>query len=334
MTSTLARVGVAGDATAVALFGLDPAAYRPHAVHGPARTYPETNCYTDLLIELVHARGDESLAILGSTVRMELERGQFTFFKPHPDDLEALLGIDVHETQPETDLVGQIADTIRIGRTLTIEVDAWFLPDTAGTSYRREHVKTTIAIEAIDPRREHLVYFHNASLYALEGDDFRGVFRLDPAPPDGVLPGYTELVRFDERARLGGDPLRAAAAAATRRHLARRPTGNPFVAFEARLAADLPGLLDGNLERFHAYAFATVRMAGAGAELLASHVEWLLGDGGRGAAEAFGRIVEGSKLLGFKLARRRPFDPEPYVRDMATAWDEATSRLERALAGR
>jgi hypothetical protein len=334
MTSTLARQGVDGDATAVALFGLDPAAYAPHAVHSASRTYPETNCYTDLVIELVHARGDEALAILGSAVRMELEGGQFTFFKPHPEDLEALLGIDIHETQPEPDLVGQIAGAIRAGRTLTIEVDAWFLPDTAATSHRREHVKTTIAIEAIDARRERLVYFHNASLYALDGEDFRGLFRIEPAPAAGVLPGYVELVRFDERARLRGDALRAASAAATRRHLERRPTGNPFASFEPRLGADLTGLLEGGLDQFHAYAFATVRMAGAGAELLASHVEWLLGDDGRAAAEAFSRIVEGSKLLGFKLARRRPFDPGPYVRDMASAWDEATGRLERALVGR
>ena len=29
------------------------------------RVYPETNCYTDILIELVHARGDEPLAMMG-----------------------------------------------------------------------------------------------------------------------------------------------------------------------------------------------------------------------------------------------------------------------------
>ena len=334
MTGVVATLEEGSGATAASLFGLDPAAYRPHAVHAPSRIYPETNCYTDLLIELVHARGDEPLAILGSTVRMELEGGQFTFFKPHPEDLESLLGIDVHEIQPEADLTGQIAELIRAGRTLTIEVDAWFLPDTAATSYRREHVKTTIAIEAIDPPRERLVYFHNASVSALEGADFRGLFRIDPAPADGILPGYVELIRFDERRRLGGTPLRAAAAAATRRHLERRPAGNPFTAFRTRLAADLPGLLDASLERFHAYAFATVRMAGAGAELLASHAEWLLGDGGRDAGDGFARIVEGSKLLGFKLARRRPFDPDPYLEDMAAAWDEATASLEAGLAGR
>ena len=35
--------------------------------HAGDRTYTETNCYTDILIELLHARGDEPLAALGFT---------------------------------------------------------------------------------------------------------------------------------------------------------------------------------------------------------------------------------------------------------------------------
>ena len=66
----------------VSLFGLDPATYRPHPVHGDERTYTETNCYTDILIELLHARGDEPLAALGGLVRMDFESDQWTFFKP------------------------------------------------------------------------------------------------------------------------------------------------------------------------------------------------------------------------------------------------------------
>ena len=36
------------------------------------RAYPETNCYSDILIELLHARGDEPLAVMGFTVRDRL----------------------------------------------------------------------------------------------------------------------------------------------------------------------------------------------------------------------------------------------------------------------
>ena len=47
-----------------------------------------------------------------------------------------------------------------------------------------------------------------------------------------------------------------------------------FERFGARLAEDLPGLLEGDAAAFHAYAFATVRMAGASFELLADHLRW------------------------------------------------------------
>ena len=50
---------------AVSLFGLDPATYRPHGLHTGERSYPETNCYADVIIELLHARGDEPLAAHG-----------------------------------------------------------------------------------------------------------------------------------------------------------------------------------------------------------------------------------------------------------------------------
>jgi hypothetical protein len=72
-------------------------------------------------------------------------------------------------------------------------------------------------------------------------------------------------------------------------------------------------------------------MVGAGFELLASHVDWLLGEAGRPTTEALGRIVDGTKVLGFKLARQRPFDPEPSIAAMSEAWDEAMSQLQHAV---
>jgi hypothetical protein len=315
----------------VSLFGHDPATYRPHAVHTGGQTYHETNCYTDILIELFHARGDEPLAALGATVRLDFEGDQWTFFKPHPADLELLFGADIHEMQPYRPLPAQISELIREGRTLTVELDAWFLPDTAATSYRTEHVKTSVAVEAIDPEDGRLRYYHNASLYELGGEDYRGVFREGPTIPDEVLPPYTELVRFDAGPRLEGGALRSAARERLRYHLDRVPPGNPFDRFAQQLAIDLPTLLDGDESDYHAYAFATVRMAGAGFELCAAHVDWLVGDDGARASAAMARIVEGSKLLGFKLARRRPFDPADALQTLSHAWEEALTELDAAV---
>jgi len=326
----------------VSLLGADPATYVPHAVHVVGdRTYVETNCYADVLIELLHARGDEPLAAIGSTVRLDFEGDQWTFFKPDPGDLERLYGVDVHEMQPYRALPDQIADQLALGRTMTVELDAWFLPDTAATSYRREHVKTTIVPEAIDREAEVLRYFHNAGLYELHGEDYRGIFRLDGPLDPAVLPPYAELVRFDAGPRLAGEELRDAARSLLRRHLALRPATNPFVRFGAALERELPALREGDPALYHAYAFATVRMVGSGFELLSAEVEWLFGAGGSesgaggpasDAVAAMGEIVDGCKLLSLKLARRRAFDPAPVIDSLAAAWERATGGLDAALA--
>ncbi|MCA1572339.1 MAG: DUF1839 family protein [Chloroflexi bacterium] len=315
--------------TSVHLFGHDPATYRPHAVHDDQRSYPETNCYTDILIELLHARGDEPLAMLGSNVRADFEGDQWTFFKPSLPDVELLFGVDIHEMQPYRPLPLQIGELLQEKRTLTVEVDAWYLPDTVATSYRTEHVKTSIAVEAIDRDAERLRYYHNRSLFELGGEDYRGLFRIGAGPYDELAP-YTELVRFDMGARLQGNDLRAAALHLLRGHLSRLPDTNPFLRFGERLEADLPAVLAGDVDEFHRYAFATIRMAGAGFELTASHVDWLLGTTAAVTSAGMMRIVEGSKLLGFKLARRRPFDPGPIVGQLASAWDEAMAALVHA----
>ena len=139
-------------------------------------------------------------------------------------------------------------------------------------------------------------------------------------------------MRFDAGPRLTGEELRAAARERFRHHLARRPAANPFPDFAAHLRASLPELIAGPPELYHDYAFATVRMVGSGFEVGASAVEWLLGDDGAPAAAALQRIVDGSKVLSFRMARRREFDPEPVITPLAEAWDEAIALLDDALA--
>jgi Domain of unknown function (DUF1839) len=316
----------------VSLLGLDPAAYRSHPLHSSERTYVETNCYTDILIELLHARGLEPLAAMSCAVRMDFEGDQWTFLKPFPEDLERLFGVDIHEMQPYRPLTEQIAEQIACGRTLIVELDSWYLPDTSSTSYRAEHVKSSIVAEAIDPDSQRLHYFHATGLYELSDEDFRGVFRLGRPFSEDVLPPYTELVRFDAGAPLGDEDLRDAARTLLRRDLDHGPRDNPFVRFAAQLERDLPRLLAGDAADYHAYAFATVRMAGSAFEVAASYVEWLIGDAGAAACGALGQIVDGCKSLSFRLARRRPFEPEPAVATLAAAWDEALTRLDAIVA--
>ncbi len=313
------------------MWGLDPATYESHRLHAPDRTYAETNCYVDVLIELLHARGDEPLAMLGFIVATDWEGDQFTYAKPPHEDLIRLFGVDVHEMLPYLSVPEHIEEQLAQGRTVLVEIDAWYLPDTAATSYRREHLKTTVAPETIDREAQRMRYFHNGGFYEFDGEDYQGAFRLLPHFTDDVMEPFIELVRFDAGPRLTGEELRADARALLAEHYRQRPSRNPFTAWSERLDADLPRLLEGDAEDYHAYAFVTVRMVGSAFELCADHLEWALGPDGAEAAAAMRTIVDGSKVISFRLARRRPFDPEPVVASLAQAWDEGMEALGRAL---
>ena len=315
----------------VSLLDSEPEGYACHPVHGTGRVYHETNCYTDVLLELLHARGHEPLAAMGFTVRQDFEGDQWTFFKPPPGDLELLFGVEVHEMQPYRPLEAQLAEQLRQGRTMIVEVDAWWLPDTAATSYRSEHVKTSVAVAAIDPAARRLRYFHNAGLYELEGEDYEQIFIASPSNPSFPLPPYAELVRFDAGAPLEGDALLEAARERLAWHVARRPPGNPFDRFAEGLERELPALLEGDAAHYHAYAFATVRMSGSAFELLASHLDWLYGEPAAEAVAALGDVVSASQVLGFKLARRRAFDAPSAVSALGEAWDRAMTAVAGLL---
>ena len=70
---------------------LDPETYQRHLIHGEDRVWAETNCYVDVLIELLHGLGFEPIAALPFTFRIDFEGDQWTFFKfPHVDVLKPL----------------------------------------------------------------------------------------------------------------------------------------------------------------------------------------------------------------------------------------------------
>jgi hypothetical protein len=310
----------------VSLSGKDPSNYKRHALHASERSYQETNCYADVLVELLHACGYEPLALFAHVVRMDFEGDQWTFFKPPPEDIELLFGVDVHEMQPYRPLPIQIAEQLELGRTIIVELDSWYLPDVAGTSYRSAHVKTSVAPDAIDPEAETMQYFHGPGMFSLGAEDYRGVLRLNSLSDD-ALPPYTELVRFDAGPRLEGEALRSASLATLQRNLAHRPSQNPAESFGAALLRELPTLLTGDLDDYHAYAFATVRLAGSGFEALGSYVEWLFGSDAGEATEAISGFVDACKVLSFRLARRREFDPQGQISAMAASWERAIGTL-------
>src|SRR4051812_48246955 len=154
----------------VSLFGLDPATYTPSALHDSDQIFPETNCYVDLWIELLHAQGIVPESAMAFACMVDFEGDQWTFFKPPPDELMRLYGIDVHEMQLYRPTAEHVLEQARAGRTMTLEVDSFYLPDTASSAYRMAHVKSSIAVEGIDPVQQRLRYFHGAGYYELSGE--------------------------------------------------------------------------------------------------------------------------------------------------------------------
>ena len=280
--------------------GLGPAGpYVPHRLHGTDRDWPETNCYVDLWIELLHGRGLVPEAMLGFTLRQDFEGDQFTFFKPPPGDIERLYGLEVLELAVYNGLEAHALIQAQAGRPVLVEVDAIHLPDTSGTTYGRDHAKTTIGILALDPEAGELDYLHNAGRFRLSGGDYAGIF--GPA----VLPPYAEFVKAVAPPMSLSD-LPGAARDLLLRHRARAPRHNPVLAFRDALAATAEGLVSRPLSVFHAYAFNTTRQLGANFEMLSSHLAWLEVQGVGAfapAAEAAADLSREAKAFQFQLAR-------------------------------
>jgi hypothetical protein len=318
------------------IWPLDASQYQPHALHCGRGTWLESNCFVDLWIELLHSAGHEPLAALPCTIAIDWEGDQWTFFKFPLADLTALYGIDVIELNIWRPLVAHTETQVALGRPVIVEVDGFYLPDTAGTTYRRDHVKTSIAVQAIDTTGRRLGYFHNAGYYELAGGDFTGLFRLEaPLAAADILPPYVEVAKLHAAPAVRGECLVTRSLALLAGHLSRRPSGNPVRRYADRFAVDLEWLAGAPLDTFHAYAFATLRQCGAAFELAGAYVRWLRSQGEDGgldaAAAACDTIAETAKALQFKVARavhvRRPFDATPLFDTMAAAWEEALGIL-------
>jgi hypothetical protein len=318
--------------------GLAAANYQRHALHGEGATWVEKNCYGDLWIEVLHALGLDPVASLGYTVAVDFEGDQWTFFKPPHSDLRALYGVDIQELTLWRPLLDHAAEYLAAGKLVSVEVDAWWLPDTAGTDYRQQHTKTTIAMASLDASAQRLGYFHNAGYFELDGADFRQIFGVGQPHDPASLPPYAEFVRIDRMVRREPQALARIAWELLREHLAWRPATNPFTRFGERLAQDLPGFAERSLARYHAWAFASVRQAGAAFELAAAHLRWHAGLGRTEllpAAEQFDTIAQGNKTLILKAARSvnsgRPLDAAPLCAELAQAWDRGMDLLRERV---
>lgn len=321
-----------------AMPGVDVHSWQVHGLHGAATDWAEKNCYADVWIEILHALRLEPLAMLGFSIAVDFEGDQWTFFKPPHAALRSLYGIDVQELTVWRPLLDHVQEHLAAGKLICTEADAFWLPDTAGTDYRSKHTKTTIVAVEVDEAARRLVYFHNAGLFELSGEDFERTFRIGEPPDPAFMPLFAELVRIDRVRALPEGELARRAAALLRDHFEWRPANNPFIRFGERVQADMDRLLASGIDHYHAWAFAAIRQAGGAFELAAAHLRWLesVGMGSfEPAARHFQAISSANKALILKGARAahtgRPFDAIAAAEPMARAWDEGMSELGRAL---
>jgi hypothetical protein len=309
-----------------ALPGLQAAGYARHALHAEGCTWLEKNCYVDIWIELLHALKLEPLAMLPFTLAIDFEGDQWTFFKPSHAELLQLYGLDVQELAIWRPVLDHVVEQVERGNPVLVELDSYYLPDTAGTAYQLTHAKTTVGVNEIDPALKHMGYFHNAGYFVVQGEDFDRLFDIQGLPP------YVEFVKRRPEGKTG-PALLDASLAILRAHLARLPAANPFAAFRQRFEQDLTWLMEAPIERFHAYSFATLRQYGACFELAETYLRWLGSQSIGGldtAATALREIAETAKAFQFQLARsmarRKPLDLAP-IDAMGARWDTAMASL-------
>jgi hypothetical protein len=320
-----------------ALFAqLSATTYQRHDLHDLARCWPETNCHTDLFIEVLGTLGREPAAGLGMTVAQDFEGDQFTFFKMAAADLEALFGLDVQELSIYRPLVDHLEEQIARKRLVLVEVDAFHLPDTRGVTYGVDHSKTTIGVNRFDRDAARLGYFHNAGYFEAEGHDVEALFGFGAAPQP-VLPTYCEIVKTIGPG-LHGEALADAALQRFAGHWARRPQTNPVDTYRAALPRHLGWLATQPPCSFHPYAFNTTRQFGANVALLAAHLAWLGQSLGHQTGEAVAlceRMSAGAKTFQFLLARalaRKRFDQlDPALDVIARDYDAAMVAIASAL---
>jgi hypothetical protein len=288
----------------------------------------------DVLIELIHSLGFQPIAALPIAVSIDFDVDQWTFFKFEHADLLSMFGMEVHELNPWISLAQHIEEQVQAGRPVLVEVDSYFLPDTAGSAYKLAHVKSTVAVNEIDIANRHMGYFHGQGYYHLTGQDFADAFQLDGLAHERMLPPYIEFVKLHrDRQNSNDKELVHLSLAALNRQLGVLPSENPFHKFQKRFERDLQWLLSEPIETFHGYSFATLRQYGACYELVETYLQWLKdnGEGGLDAAiQHFHDISATAKQFQFKLARaiarRKPLDAGPLDR-MADDWERGTNAL-------
>jgi Domain of unknown function (DUF1839) len=353
-----------GARRACALPGLSAAGHTPHALHGADAIWPAANGHVDVWIEVLAQLCLDPLALWPCTVAIDFEGDQWTSFKPPHAELRALYGIDVQELRVWRPLSEHAIEHLGAGRLLSLEANAFWLPDPAGTDYRRNHAKTAIVLNELDLDARRMAYFHHAGYFEARGEDVAHLLGLEEETSDleaiadwrgsrvaevgaaavalaeGHLPPFAEFIRTDRQVARSTEELQVLALHHLASHLEFRPRRNPVRRFAVRLARDLPLLREYGPGYSDAWASATVRQLGAAFEFAARGLAWQEAPRGsplHQAAAAFEGIARDAQTLMRKLARAvsstKAAELSGLLEPMAQAWDDGIAALEAGCRG-
>jgi hypothetical protein len=318
--------------------GISPDTYTPHHLHTNEYAWVEKNCYIDLYIEVLHGLRMEPLAMLPFTLAVDFVGDQWTFFKPQLSEMRELYGLDVQEMSVWRSLLEHCAEHLGSGRLVSVEVDAYWLPDTIAADYRKQHTKTTIAIVKLDTNNQVLGYFHNAGYFELGGEDFRRIFHIGFPLPEDYLNPYVELIHINRLVQHTSEKLFSMSYDLLRKYLQLIPDLNPIHLYSERFKRELPILQERGLEYYHLWAFNNTRQLGAAFELAALYLEWLSRSGQHDFAPAianFQKISMNNKSLILKIARlvstKKHLDLSEMFEGMAYNWEESMRLLKKAV---
>jgi hypothetical protein len=303
----------------------------PHPSHSGDRIWPETNCYIDLWIELLHALGHDPVPAFACALSADHDGQQWSFLKVTQEDIRRLYGLEVTEENVWMPLLDTVESGPGRGILHTVEVDSWWLPDTAGTDYHRNHVKTTIIPTNVDRSTQSMSYIHNSGIHSLFDSDFMGVFGLVESDERSLLPYVEQIRSFPERAHK--DPILPI----VREHLARRAAGNPVERLAQNVREATTWLPAAGMGTFHLWAFSTLRQCGATAELaadLSRHLGAGPAPGANLAVEPFLAVASGAKAVQFKMARAargRQVNVDDGLETMARSWATAMQIVADAV---
>ncbi len=313
-----------------------------HWVHGEESDWSNTNCYLDVWMNVLDSLGLDPIPAFASAISAEFVGDQWEFLKVRSEDLETLYGIRFGEYDTWRPLHEHLAGQLASGNLAIVEVDAFYLPDTVGVSYREEHTKTSIAPVLLDQDAHRLVYFHNGGLHELFKEDYDNT--VGAASEQGFVPRpYVDLIRLDGLQRFDAGRFPAAAQQVLKAHL--RRIGNssqqhPMVQLTDYVLSQREVLAESGMAHFHQFSFATTRQAGLSAMFASEVAQWFADAETRPevalplgqAAQAFAEASSTAKRLQFQLARvaagRRP-DLQPTTEALNEAWDRGITLMKQ-----